>query len=64
MTLIKQKVPNGEFVFGLKLMFTKQSVTCLELKNAKKWNRLTPGVLKSKTVGIVGLGSIAGRLHG
>jgi len=45
-------------------MFTKQSVTCLEFKNTKKWNRLTPGVLKSKTVGIVGLGSIAGRLHG
>jgi phosphoglycerate dehydrogenase-like enzyme len=51
-------VPMGEFVLGLMLMFTKQSVTCMELKNEKKWTRLTPGVLKSKTVGIIGLGSI------
>jgi phosphoglycerate dehydrogenase-like enzyme len=51
-------VPMSEFVLGMMLMFTKQSVPCLELKRNKKWTRLTPGVLKSKTVGIVGLGSI------
>lgn len=51
-------VPMSEFVFGLMLMFMKQSVPCLDLKRNKKWTRLTPGVLNSKTVGIVGLGSI------
>jgi len=51
-------VPMSEFVLGMMLMFVKQSVACLELKNHKQWSRLTPGVLKAKAVGIIGLGSI------
>ncbi len=50
--------PMAEFVLGLMLMFTKQSITCQKLKIEKKWTRLTPGVLKVKTIGIVGLGNI------
>jgi len=51
-------VPMAEFVIGLMLMFMKQSNKCLELKKDKNWTRLTPGVLNTKTLGIVGLGSI------
>jgi D-2-hydroxyacid dehydrogenase (NADP+) len=50
--------PMGEFVAGLMLMFVKKSPIYLDLKQRKKWERLSPGVLKSKTVGIIGLGSI------
>jgi phosphoglycerate dehydrogenase-like enzyme len=50
--------PMGEFVIGLMLMFVKKSPVCLDLKQRKKWERLSPGVLNSKTVGIIGLGSI------
>ncbi|MBA7479632.1 Glyoxylate/hydroxypyruvate reductase B [subsurface metagenome] len=50
--------PIAEFVIGLMLMFVKQSVLCFHLKQEKKWLRFAPAVLGSKTVGIVGLGSI------
>ncbi len=51
-------VPIGEFVLGLMLMFTKQAPLCFELKQRREWRRFVPSVLHSKTVGIVGLGSI------
>ncbi len=50
--------PIGEFVLGLMLMFVKQSPFCFQLKQEKRWQRFMPTVLHSKTVGIVGLGSI------
>jgi phosphoglycerate dehydrogenase-like enzyme len=50
--------PMSEFVIGLMLMFVKQSPVCLDFKQNKKWERLSPGVLSSRTVGIVGLGNI------
>jgi phosphoglycerate dehydrogenase-like enzyme len=48
----------GEFVLGLMLMFVKQAPLCFQLKQEKQWGRLTLTELRSKTVGIVGLGSI------
>ncbi len=51
-------IPISEFVVGLMLMFVKQSPVCLELKQRRKWERISPVVLANKTVGIVGLGSI------
>ncbi len=51
-------IPISEFVIGLMLMFVKQSPVCLELKQRRKWERISPVVLSNKTVGIVGLGSI------
>jgi D-2-hydroxyacid dehydrogenase (NADP+) len=51
-------IPISEFVIGLMLMFVKQSPVCLELKQRRKWERISPVVLANKTVGIVGLGSI------
>jgi len=50
--------PIGEFVLGLMLMFVKQSALCFQLKQEKQWRRFTTSVLRSKTVGVVGLGSI------
>ncbi|MFH0768501.1 MAG: D-2-hydroxyacid dehydrogenase [Chloroflexota bacterium] len=50
--------PIGEFVLGLMLMFVKQIPVCFQLKQERKWGQLTPSVLRSKTVGIVGMGSI------
>jgi phosphoglycerate dehydrogenase-like enzyme len=50
--------PIGEFVLQLMLMFSKQAPLCFRLKEEKQWQRLGTTVLRSKTVGIVGLGHI------
>jgi len=50
--------PIGEFVLELMLMFAKQAPLCFRLKQKRQWERFVPGVLRSKTVGIVGLGNI------
>jgi len=50
--------PIGEFVLELMLMFVKQAPLCFQLKQEKQWGRFTATVLRSKTVGIVGMGSI------
>jgi D-2-hydroxyacid dehydrogenase (NADP+) len=50
--------PIGEIVLGLMLMFAKQAPLCFQLKQEKQWKRFMPTVLRSKTVGIVGLGNI------
>jgi len=50
--------PIGEFVMEQMLMFAKGAHRCFELKQKKEWRRFTPSVLRGKTVGIVGLGSI------
>ena len=50
--------PIGEFVLTLMLMFAKQAPLYFDLKQKKQWQRSALTVLRSKTVGIVGLGSI------
>lgn len=50
--------PIGEFALGLMLMFAKKGPLCLQLKQDKLWKPFTPALLRSKVVGIVGLGSI------
>jgi phosphoglycerate dehydrogenase-like enzyme len=50
--------PIGEFVMEQMLMFAKRASLCFEMKQRKEWRRYTPSVLRGKTVGIVGLGSI------
>lgn len=50
--------PISEIVLGLMLMFVKQAPLCFQLKQEKQWQRFMPTVLRAKTVGIVGLGSI------
>lgn len=48
----------GECVLGLMLMFVKKTPLCFRLKQERQWKQFTLTVLRSKTVGIVGLGSI------
>jgi D-2-hydroxyacid dehydrogenase (NADP+) len=48
----------GEFVLAQILMFAKQMPACFQLKQAKQWKHLWPVSVRSKTVGIVGLGNI------
>ena len=50
--------PISEFVLGLMLMFVKHAPSCFQAKQEKEWRRFPPSVLRLKTVGIVGLGSI------
>jgi len=48
----------GECVLELMLMFVKKTPLCFWLKQERQWKRFSLTVLRSKTVGIVGLGSI------
>lgn len=50
--------PISEFVLYLMLSAVKQAPLCFLMKQEKRWQRLHPATLRSKTVGIVGLGSI------
>jgi D-2-hydroxyacid dehydrogenase (NADP+) len=50
--------PIAEFVISFMLMFVKRAPLFFELKQKKQWQRVAPAVLRSKTVGIVGLGHI------
>ena len=50
--------PIGEIVIELMLMFAKQAPLCFQLKQEKQWQRFMPTVLRAKTIGVVGLGSI------
>lgn len=51
-------VPVAESVLELMLMFVKRAPLCFRLKQEKQWKSFVPAVLYSRTVGIVGLGSI------
>jgi phosphoglycerate dehydrogenase-like enzyme len=50
--------PIGEFVLSRMLMFVKQAPFYFQSKQEKQWKRADGTVLRSKTVGVVGLGSI------
>jgi len=60
MTNIKgmSATPIAEFIFGVALMLVKQLPLCFQLKQAKQWQKFKTSTLLSKTMGIVGLGSI------
>jgi D-2-hydroxyacid dehydrogenase (NADP+) len=47
-----------ELVLGMILAFSKHLPQCLENQKKKKWERFAPVILRGKTLGIVGLGSI------
>jgi phosphoglycerate dehydrogenase-like enzyme len=48
----------SEFVLQFMLMFVKHATLCAQAKQENRWRRITPSVLREKTVGIVGLGNI------
>ncbi|MBN1614519.1 MAG: D-2-hydroxyacid dehydrogenase [Deltaproteobacteria bacterium] len=51
-------VPIGEFILGVMLMFVKQAPLCFEQKRQKQYKGFSPGLLRGRTLGIVGLGHI------
>jgi phosphoglycerate dehydrogenase-like enzyme len=51
-------VPISEFVLSEMLMFVKHAPEFFASKQSRRWQRIEPSVLRGKTVGIVGLGSI------
>jgi phosphoglycerate dehydrogenase-like enzyme len=50
--------PIGEFVLGFMLMFAKGMPRSFRMKQTREWQRYPSGVLRGKTVGIIGLGHI------
>jgi phosphoglycerate dehydrogenase-like enzyme len=50
--------PIGEFVMGLMLMFAKNTPLSFKMMQTREWLRYSPGTLRGKTVGIIGLGHI------
>jgi D-2-hydroxyacid dehydrogenase (NADP+) len=50
--------PIGEFALELMLMFAKGAPLAFQQKQKRQWKPYLPKVLRSKTVGIVGLGHI------
>jgi phosphoglycerate dehydrogenase-like enzyme len=55
-------LPVSEMALSMMLMFAKQAPFCFLNKEKKKWERFIPMLLRTKTVGIVGLGSIGREL--
>jgi len=58
MTNYPHATPVSELVLSMMLMFVKKAPFCFQLKQEKQWKRFTLGMLRDKTVGVVGLGSI------
>jgi len=52
------RTPISEFAIHFMLCFAKQAPLCWQMKKEKKWQRFQPAVLRSQTVGIIGLGNI------
>jgi D-2-hydroxyacid dehydrogenase (NADP+) len=50
--------PIGEYVLQIMLMFAKKAPLYFQMKQEREWKRFSPAVLRDRTVGIVGLGSI------
>lgn len=50
--------PIAEYVLGVMLMFVKNGPQCFRSQQDGVWHRVSPSVLRGKTLGIVGLGSI------
>jgi D-2-hydroxyacid dehydrogenase (NADP+) len=48
----------SELVFEMMLMFAKEALLCFQLKQERKWKSFIPARLRSKTIGILGLGNI------
>ena len=50
--------PVVEIALGMMLVLAKQSLFCVQSMMKRSWERFVPDLLRDKTVGIVGLGSI------
>jgi len=52
----------SEFVFGYLLFFEKRMIERMEAQRNREWKRTDPGVLRGKTIGLLGVGSIGAHL--
>lgn len=54
----------SEYVFGYLLFFEKKMLDRMQAQKEHKWRRTDPGVLRGKTIGLLGVGSIGAHLAG
>lgn len=54
----------SEYVFGYLLFHEKKILDRIQMQQAKKWQRPESGVLRGKTIGLLGVGSIGAHLAG
>jgi phosphoglycerate dehydrogenase-like enzyme len=54
----------SEYVFGYLLLHEKKMVARLRAQRATQWDRTESGVLRGKTIGLLGVGSIGSHLAG
>ena len=52
----------SEFVFGYMLYFKKRISERIQAQNAKQWDDFDGGILRGKTIGLLGVGSIGAHL--
>ncbi|MBU4372191.1 MAG: D-2-hydroxyacid dehydrogenase [Proteobacteria bacterium] len=48
----------GEVVLEMMLMFVKDAPACMRMKQGREWRRYRPGLLRDRTVGVLGLGAV------
>jgi phosphoglycerate dehydrogenase-like enzyme len=56
--------PMSEYVFGYILFHEKKILERIRAQQAKQWQRVESGVLRGKTIGLLGVGSIGAHLSG
>jgi phosphoglycerate dehydrogenase-like enzyme len=54
----------SEYVFGYLLFLEKKILERVETQQSRRWRRSEPGVLRGKTMGLLGVGSIGAHLAG
>jgi phosphoglycerate dehydrogenase-like enzyme len=54
----------SEYVFGYLLFLEKKMLDRMQAQEAREWRRTEPGVLRGKTIGLLGVGSIGAHLAG
>jgi phosphoglycerate dehydrogenase-like enzyme len=54
----------SEYVFGYLLFLEKRMLDRIQAQKVRKWRRTEPGVLRGKTLGLLGVGSIGAHLAG
>jgi phosphoglycerate dehydrogenase-like enzyme len=54
----------SEYVFGYLLFLEKRMLDRIQAQEVREWRRTEPGVLRGKTIGLLGVGSIGAHLAG
>jgi phosphoglycerate dehydrogenase-like enzyme len=54
----------SEYVFGYLLFLEKRMLDRIQAQQVREWRRTEPGILRGKTIGLLGVGSIGAHLAG